>query len=456
MSDYSLKERRIPLDDSWDVIVVGGGPAGCAAATASAREGANTLLIEASAALGGMGTLGLVPFFCGYDDGEKIIARGLAGRILEVCRTIPHVAKDSKTRPLWPPAIDPELLKRTYDDMVTRAGASVLFHTQLTAVEKSSPDRIDAVIVSNKSGLSALKASLYVDCTGDGDLAAWAGATFEKGDLSGQLQPSTLCFLITNVDDYNLEYGPQIWVGDPRSPIYKAVRSDKYPLIVDLHSCVMQVGPSAWGFNMGHVYDVDNTNPVSLSNALVQGRKMAAQYRDALAEFHPAFANSFLAATGALMGIRETRRVIGDYVLNIEDYNARRSFPDEICRNAYGIDVHQTRKDAMETAKRTPEANSAADRNLPKHFAKGESMGVPYRCLTPRGLANLLVAGRCISTDRPVNGTIRIMPCCLNTGEAAGLAAALALRADRDVHHVDTAQLRTRLKAHGAFLPDAI
>jgi glycine/D-amino acid oxidase-like deaminating enzyme len=456
MSDYHLGARAVALDDSWDVIVAGGGPAGAAAATAAAREGAKTLLIEATGALGGMGTSGLVPWFCGYHDREKIIARGLAERVLNACRDhTPHLKKAMAANPLATPSIDPELLKRMYDGLVTEAGVAVLFNSQLCAVEKADDDDVDAVVVANKAGLTAYKARTYVDCTGDGDLAAWAGAAFEKGDASGAMQPGTHCFIITNVDEYAFNTGPRVHFYDPDSPIHKAVRSPKYAHIDELHSCNIPIGPGTIGFNTGHVYDVDNTDPVSVSNALMLGRIMAAEYRDAFAEFLPTFANSFLAATGALMGIRETRRIMGDYVLSAEDYTARRSFPDEICRNAYGIDVHGSRERAHEFAQMSVDEVRAAINQRTQNYRPGESMGVPYRCLTPKGLRNVLVAGRCISTDRPANGSVRIMACCLNTGEAAGIAAAMAATTDRDTHKVDSATLRVKLKEYGAYLPDA-
>ena len=235
--------------------------------------------------------------------------------------------------------------------------------------------------------------------------------------------------------------------------MHKAIQSGRYPLIADLHTCSPRIGPRAYGFNTGHVYDVDNTDPDSVSRALVHGRKQAAQYRQAFAEFHPAFDHAFLAATGALLGVRETRRILGDYVLTIDDYLARRSFPDEICRNAYNIDVHGTRKEVDELAGRSlDDIQKKIERDI-RPLESGESYGVPYRCLTPKSLDNVLVAGRCISTDRAVNGSVRIMACCLTTGEAAGLAAAMAAAEDANVHRVSTDALRLRLRKEGAYLP---
>ncbi len=444
------------MEDNWDVIVVGGGPAGCAAATASAREGARTLLLEATGALGGMGTSGLVPWFCGYSDGQKLIACGLAQTVHSALRDhIPHFREALASKPLTAPAIDPELLKRVYDEMVTGVGATVRFHASLGAVDRAPDGNPDAIIVATKAGLGACRAKVYVDCTGDGDLAAWAGAAFEKGDAAGAMQPATHCFIIGNIDEEALAKGPRIHFYDPDSPVWKAVRSDKYPLIVELHSCSMKFAPRTFGFNTGHVFDVDNTDPACTSDALRHGRQMAIQYRDAFAEFHPAFADSVLLATGSLLGVRETRRIVGDYTLTAADYFARRSFPDEICRNAYGIDVHSnlSPEERARLVQMTIPELQERNRKIVNSMQPGESFGVPYRCLTPRGLKNVLVAGRCISADRQANGSTRIMACCLNTGEAAGIAAAMAAAGPADVHTVDTDDLRRRLRQHGAYLP---
>jgi hypothetical protein len=184
---------------------------------------------------------------------------------------------------------------------------------------------------------------------------------------------------------------------------------------------------------------------------MAHGRKIAAAFRDALAEFHPAaFANAFLAATGSLMGIRETRRIVGDYYLTLEDYRARRSFDDEICRNSYFVDIHGSQARQAEISRDFAKLEHTTCR-----YDKGESHGVPYRCLTPKGLRNVLVAGRSISCDRPVQGSVRVMPVCLAMGEAAGAAAAAAKDLPHcDVHAVDTGLLRRQLRGYGAYLPE--
>jgi len=396
VAKHVLRERKIALDDSWDVIVVGGGPAGCTAAAAAAREGAKTLLVEGTGCLGGMGTAGLVPAWCPFSDQERIIYRGLAEEVFNATKAgMPHIDQAALD---WV-AIDPELLKRVYDDMVIGAGAEVLFHTSLCAVE-AEDGAVSALIVSNKAGLSAYKARVYVDCTGDGDLAAWAGAEFQKGDPeTGDLQPATHCFILSNVDTYAYEHGHRPRGNrSPGEPIKAILDSGKYPEIKDAHLCNSLIGPGTVGFNAGHLWQVDNTDPASVSRALPAGRRLAKQLRDALAEYVPAaFGDAFLCATGSLMGVRETRRILGDYVLTLDDYLARRSFPDEICRNSYYIDIHRSldETELEKQGKLDMDARCA-------HYEPGESHGIPYRCLTPKALRNVLVAGRSISCDRAV------------------------------------------------------
>jgi len=445
-STHRLSARYLPLDASWDVIVVGGGPTGCTAAAAAAREGARTLLIETTSSLGGSGTSALVPAWCPFSDKEKIIYRGLAEKVFTAAKTgMAHVAADALD---WVP-IDAEKLKRVYDDLVTGAGATVLFQTFLAAVETDGDGGVTTLIISNKKGLGALRARVYVDCSGDADLSAWAGADFHKGDHLGQLQPGTHCFLLSNVDEAAYQTGPDLGWWNPASPIHAIVESGRYPEIPDKHLCQNLVGPGTVGFNAGHVWDVDNTDPTTVSRALMKGRKLALAYRNALAEFHPAaFGRAFLVATGSVLGVRETRRIVGDYILSADDYMARRSFPDEICRNSYFIDLHLTKEEAR--------TNGELEMALRfSHYGKGESHGIPYRCLTPLGLKNVLVAGRSISCDRAVQGSVRVMPVCLAMGEAAGMAAAHAAgQPHPDVHQVDIQNLQRRLREEGAYLPE--
>lgn len=451
VSTYCLSLREVPLSGEWDVVVVGGGPSGCSAATAAAREGAKTLLIEAGGCLGGSGTSALVPAWCPFTDKEKIIYRGIAERVLQASKAgMPHVRKSDAD---WVP-IDAEHLKRVYDDLVSSSGAEILFNTVLSAVERDDRGGAVALLVTNKLGLQALKAKSYIDCTGDADLAAWAGAEFHKGDENGDLMPATHCFTLSNVDAYALQYlwgnGEKLHARNPTGPMYQAIASQKYPLITDAHLCCAVVGPGVLGFNAGHLWGVDNTAPATVSTALIKGRKTAAQIRNALAEFCPeAFGNAFLVNTASQVGIRETRRIVGAYSLTLDDYLKRRSFPDEICRNSYFIDIHHSLKSAQKNVAERREGLEGA-----VHYDRGESHGIPYRCLLPKGVRNVLVAGRSISCDRVVQGSVRVMPVCLAMGEAAGIAAAHAAHShDGDVHRVDPERLRERLRDEGGYLP---
>ncbi len=448
LKKYLLIQKNIPLDDTCDVIVVGGGPAGCAAAIAAVREGAKTLLIEATGCLGGMGTAGLVPSWAPFWDKEKVIYGGIAYKVLNECKKgLLHVAKDELH---WVP-INAEYLKTVFDDMVINAGAKVLFNTVLSCVETDDNGTVTTVIVTNKAGLTAYKAKVFIDCTGDADLAAWAGAEYLKGDTStGELQPATMCFLLSNVDDYAYQYGPRLHASNRESPIYQIMDSGEYPLIQDTHACNQQVGPGVIGFNAGHIWNIDNTDPLSLTEALIKGRKIAAEFKEALAKYQPkAFGNAFLAATSPLMGIRETRRIIGDYTLTEIDYMDRASFDDEIGRNSYYIDIHHSEHEIVMQKMGKFDWDKRCAR-----YEAGESHGIPYRCLTPKGLKNVLVAGRSISCDRSVQGSVRVMPACLVMGEAAGVAAVLTIKqSDLNVHNINTETLRSRLREEGAYLP---
>ena len=444
--------REIPVAGEYDVVVAGGGPAGCAAAAAAAREGAKTLLLEATGTLGGMGTGGLVPAWCPFSDQEKIIYRGMAEAVFTAAkRETPHVMPNDLD---WVP-IDPEALKRIYDDFVTGHGAHMQFNTMLSGVETDG-GMVTGVIVTSKSGLTAYRAGVYVDCTGDADLTAWAGGAFEKGDENAELMPATLCFVLTNVDEYAYQYDRRsgqryggIHPNNKNSIIYDIAKDDRYPLIRDSHLCSQVIGPKTIGFNAGHLWRVDSTDPACVSDAMMQGRRLAEEFRRALAEYYPsAFASAYLVSTAPLMGIREGRRIVGDYRLTIGDYLARRSFADEISRNSYYIDIHFTPEEA---ASELNHELNLEERGL--YYRKGESHGIPYRSLVPQSLKNVLVAGRSISCDRRLQGSVSVMPNCLCMGEAAGMAAAQAVAsAGCDVHRVDVRRLRERLVEEGAYI----
>lgn len=429
-NSLSSKKGMIKTGDQWDVIVVGGGPSGCAAATAAAREGAKVLLIESTGMLGGMGTSGLLNAWCPFTDKEKIIYRGIAERVfLEAKKGVPHSKGND-----WVP-INTEYLKTVYDDLVTSEKVSVLFFSTMAAVEMKQEGVVDAIVVANKAGLTAYKAKLFIDCTGDGDLATWAGAGFDMGDEEGNVQQGTLCFSLSNIDPYEFSLVGSVHTNRKDGPIHKMLDSGKYNLIKDNHINDKYAGPGYLMFNAGHV-TVDSTDPVSLSKAMMAGRKVARQFQEGLAEYEPkVFASSYLASTASLMGIRESRRIKCDYTFTLDDWLARKEFEDGIGRNAYYIDVHKSNATTY------------------PRYGKGESHGIPFRSLLPIGIKNVFVAGRCISTDHYAHGSLRVMPPCLVTGEAVGVAAGQICRSKSpDVHNVDIKQLRNRLQQVGQLL----
>lgn len=433
--------EHIEETEPWDVVVAGGGPSGCAAAAAAAQEGMRVILLERSGALGGMGTTGMLPAWCPFSDGEKVIHRGIAWRVFENClASVPHVPRGSTD---WVP-INTEYLKRVYDELLDEAGVKVLFHSQVAGLVRSG-QTLEAVTIANKAGLTRIRGAVFVDATGDGDVAAWAGAPFEYGDDSGDVQPATLCFSLANVDLHS--YYQQ---GKPnRRSLGCMLDQARYPRLSDLHVSNVQVGPGIISFNAGHIWNIDGTSPDDLSKAMVEGRCIAEDFRAALAEYFPdTFGSAHLMATAAIPGIRESRRIMGDYVLTLDDYLDRKSFHDEIARNAYPIDLHPAASEVIRLRQDNLDVMARYEKYRP-----GESHGIPYRCLIPIGIDNLLVTGRSISTDRIVQASTRIMPVALVLGESAGVASSLACFKGGKVRQVDPMQLRMRLTQRGAYLP---
>lgn len=405
----------------YDVIVAGGGPAGVAAAIAAGRMGAKTLLLEGGGALGGMATLGLVSKWMPFDDREKIIYRSLPMEILTRYKKM--VGLENST--LRHTNIYPEELKRLYDQMVADAGAEVLFHSTVAAAEKKDGN-ITALIVANKAGLTAFRAKVYIDCTGDGDVAAFSGVPMEYGDENHYVQESSLCFIISNIHMEKLTKPLRSGADDGVWP--EIVASKKYPRAIR-HFVPATLADGTIIVNAGGLPNVNATDPKEASDAMREGRLAAEEYLLALKEFQPeAFCDALLIETAPSLGVRESRRIVGDYVLTADDYFARRSFDDEVCRNSYWLDCH------------LPEGvdDSAFKKNGEWYrYQPGESHGIPWRCLVPKNVDNLLVAGRCISMDRLVSASVRVMSNCLATGEAAGIGAALAAKQGISVHAID-------------------
>jgi hypothetical protein len=436
MTDLIFK-RTIPVRHEVDVFVAGGGPAGVSAALAAARQGSEVFVAEGQACFGGMGTAGLVPAYMRFSDGYHFLADGVGREIYERMKQYADTPTDDPNRSV---SINAEALKRVYDDLMQESKAGFAFHTQVIGVEAEG-GHVTHAICAAKSGIFAVKAGIFVDGTGDGDVATWAGAPFDKGDDEGHMMPGTLCSLWFGVDWDRADH--------PQSKALEQAFADGVFTVQDRHLPGMwRVGTHVGGGNVGHTFGVDGTDERSLTEALLWGRKSMVEYEHYYEQYVGGFEEIYLAATGSLLGLRETRRIMGDYVLQLEDFKTRAVFEDEIGRYNYPVDIHPTTPDPADYAKFEEEFATL-------RYKDGESYGIPYRILTPRGLDNVLVAGRCVSSDRFMQGSIRVMPGCYITGQAAGIAARLALESGASIHDVDVPELQSRLKAMGAYLPNA-
>ncbi|NLB55243.1 MAG: FAD-dependent oxidoreductase [Lentisphaerae bacterium] len=431
--------RELPVRGNYDVLVAGGGPAGMTAAVAAARQGCSVRLIEAHTCLGGLGTAGMVPAFMPFTDGVNFLAGGLGREILDRL-TAANGTIDTR----WGAVnIKAEVFKRVCDDMLVEAGVEFTFHTQLTDVI-TEDGNVTTAICAAKSGMFAIKAKTFIDCTGDGDLSVYAGASYVKGDDNEAMMPGTLCSLWAGID---WEKVMTSGLGSGNMRIEEAFKDNVFTL-EDRHLPGMyHVGNTLGGGNIGHTFNLDGTDETSITKALLWGRKSLQEYERYYKEYLKGFENMELVATGSLLGVRETRRITGDYELDIDDFVNKAVFDDEIGRFSYPVDIHIARPDKESYEKFTKEITTL-------NLGKGESYGIPYRILLPKGLKNTLVAGRCVSTDRNVQASIRVMPGCFITGQAAGVAAALSVRDNIETRKVNVRELQSILKDMGAYLPN--
>jgi len=438
--------KEIQVKYNVDVFIAGGGPAGIAAAWAAANDGRSVIIAENSASFGGMGTIGRVPMFCQFTDDISFLSDGFGRLVWQKCFDEDAVSPDDYTdhsKKRGSISIYGEKLKRIYDEIINGCGAKALLYTKVIDCD-CKDGKIDYVILSGKSSIFAVKSKIYIDCTGDGVLAYYAGAEYEKGDLNGNMQPGTLCTLWSDIDWERAKKSGVHGLWPENDKFLDKAFEDNVFSTEDRHlSGIWRTGNTVGGGNAGHAVGVDGTDEESLTKATLEERKRIWEYEKYYRAYITGFENTSIIDSGEVLGIRETRRIIGRYVLNKDDYFNRAVFDDEIGRYNYQIDLHSN--DADEYIKNDELFKKST-------YKSGESYGIPYRCLTPKGYSNLLVAGRCISCDRYMQASVRVMPGCFITGQAAGMAASVAVQSGADTDKIDVNVLREKLKKIGAYL----
>ncbi|MFC4776276.1 FAD-dependent oxidoreductase [Paenibacillus sp. GCM10023252] len=416
-----------------DVLVLGGGAAGVCAAISAARSGLSVLLVESQGCLGGSRTATGVDTFYGFytPKEQQRIVGGIPWEIASQL-TEANAAFERKNTYGAGTGItyDVERLKMVYEQAVLESGAELLFHTYASEVHVTE-GTITGVLLANKRGLTEVSAKVYVDTTGDGDIAARSGALFEQSETK-DLQSLSTIFFMGGVDTAAAK---RVSHADMAAMMKEANASGKYVLPREEGSWHITPNPGVIQANMVRVSGVDATDPYALTLAEVEGRKQTQQYVAFLKECVAGFEHAFLMSTSHYIGVRETRRIIGEYMLTEEDVVAGRRFEDGIACCGAPVEDHGAGKDTRWV------------------YVKDDGYyHIPYRSLVPQGVGNLLVAGRCLSATHGAQASARNSAQCMAMGQAAGTAAALSIEGRTMVRSVDAELLRDRLVSQGAIL----
>lgn len=427
---------QLAYDTAVDVLVCGGGMSGTVAAIAAARAGVRVLLVERWGFLGGSATAAAVGQFVGWETaaGRQVI-QGLAEELVQ--RLERHGGSGGHTRfimstghPMDQVSYDPERLKLVLDEMAIEAGIRLLFHATILDVVRQGT-AVTAVTVLTKAGPIAIQPRLVIDASGDLDVMARAGAEFLPLEPDEALQPATMMFRFGPID---FDRFGVLGTAELKALCTQGVESGALARAA-LHQSRIPGTSDGW-FNISRV-SLDATDPFQLSAGEVEGRRQAFAAAGFLATHVPGCERGRLVALAAQLGIRESRRVRGDFVLTPEDLRTERRFQDAIAVGAYPMDIHPAQGTGL-------------------HFETlggDRSYEIPYRCLVPIGLDNALIAGRGISASHGAHASTRVMPTTMAIGQAAGTAAALACAGNGGTRQVDTEALRERLQRDGAFLP---
>ena len=428
--------KQVPIVATPDVLVCGAGLAGIAAAVAASRGGAETWIVERNGFSGGFFTAIMGSAFDGFVDertGTPVVG-GIVFEMLERMGVVQpgqgpslryNVNGDLLFVEMHPerviPRCDPERFKRAADEILLEAGVHVLYHSQVADVI-ARDGHIHEVIASNKSGLVAIQPKIVVDCTGDGDVAAWAGASFEKAE---SLQPMSLHFRIADLE-----------------PSFE-LRRRCARVLEQAHQrgeLGLYAGPHPATFSGRDVYfnatrcPGDNTDPGDWTRAEIQGRRDAWRMFELWKQELEEFAEAYFVSSGPVAGARESRRIVGDYMLTEDDVRQARRVEDVIVLGAWRIDRHP--------------ANSSGYHDMP-WIAPYD---IPYRTLLPQGFDNLLVAGRCHSATSAALASSRVTATAMGMGQAAGTAAAIAVASGTTTRELNISKLQDNLMAAGAIL----
>lgn len=425
MKTFEEPSRIIPVEDEFDVIVVGAGPAGVSAAVSAARQGVKTCIIEQCGCLGGVATAGLMSHWTGSTRGgiyEEILDRSCVDKSLRT-------------------TIDPDHLKWVLIEMLSEAGVVLKLYT-LACEPIVSEGVVQGVITESKTGRQALMGRVVIDASGDGDIAARAGAEYQLGrEGDGVMQPMTLMFKVGGVDTERAIFPGsfETTVEVPAGEIQSLARSN-LPAPTGHVLLYRSTKPGVVTCNMTNVIQVDGTQATDLTLADVTCRRQIPQIVEFLRTYAPGYENCYLLETASMVGVRETRHFKGLYTLTAEDIASACSFPDWVVTKAYfNFDIHNTEGAGLDR------------QGEQKHFKQRKGYQIPYRCLVPEKVDGLLLAGRNISGTHKAHSNFRVMPICANMGQAAGVAAACAVQQGKLPRDLDVRDIQKILLTQGVI-----